>query len=219
MVNVAFRFDVDQQLSLDSSGRLNWIVEYLKQESPCFVLYFHEPHSEEPNPHYHGYAEGYKRTPTTLRNKMKEYMGVSGADYFVKSNYSVDHISYMSKGCLDPVYCQGFTPELIAEQKANGFEKPKKLSKRKTIEDKVKNGEVLTKWEMFQVMRDLREECGCAATDTKCALKHVIEVLRVNKQVIGEYKVKDYYDSMMMYDATSDFISRLDSRINPPVRY
>lgn len=96
-------------------------------------------HSDNPdNIHCHGLIYGLSVDKDTIKNWLKETLRLTPTrtqwtfpEQYKGRSVNDDFISYMSKGKLDPVWNKGFAPELVAEQKAKGYDgKAMKGSKR-----------------------------------------------------------------------------------------
>lgn len=234
-MNVCFRFAV-RDTTGSVADRLDTIAQSLasRTQEGKVLLYYHEKGRKrgDENPHYHGYLEGYNHTTNALRDWLRTNLKLTGKHDVSVKKATDKPIEYMSKGRLDPVVNLGFTQEYVDERKAQGYDGDAIASanaekrKQKTLEEKIEAGNALTKWEMLQIMMsrmDVEEKRGlttvkrriCPYTEPDLVLRVVITVLRENKQVIGEYKVKDYFDAIWAYDSPDSFISRMVKKIFP----
>ena len=103
----------------------------------------------------------------------------------------------MSKGNLDAKYIHRIEPIRVLEYKHEWITPGPKLA----VEDGkfvVKDGDKepkLTKWEMLERMQaDYTQDMS-----TKEVIDIIRKVLKKNHQVLGMYKILDYYDSIMLY--------------------
>lgn len=205
MVNVSFRVSREY----DSSG-ITHVIEPILVHSSKAIVYYHDVSN---NPHIHGYVEGYSKTPKWFRDCLKKAFSLTlKTDYSCNFNSDSNFISYMSKGKLDPIFNKGFSVDEIQLYKSKGYDKGTDIVKAPKVHDGPK-----TKWQMLQDMRDKIAKKEVWRIEDK--LEVIIHVLRDNKQVIGEYKVKDYYDTLEMYDNECSFIMRMKKKIEPPDRF
>lgn len=95
----------------------------------CEKVIFYEHSGDPQNVHVHGLILGFRKDKGTLKNWLKEALGVKPTKNewrFPEQQVNgepldANFIAYMSKGKYDPVYNKGFTLEEIAEQKAKGY--------------------------------------------------------------------------------------------------
>lgn len=124
------------------------------------------------------------------------------------------YITYMSKGTLIPVYNKGFDTVYVVERQC-AFVDYKKLNMvdGKLVRD-VEKVNKKTKAELLELMRSQVSSGGT----TREILKGICKVLMDNKEVIGQYKMLDYYDSFMMYDRKEDWIESMEAKILSRIR-
>lgn len=206
-LDIAFRVSK----AYDSSGIINVIGPIMVHASKAIVYY----HDVSDNPHIHGYIEGYSKSAKWFRETLKKQFGVKQrTEYTCNFDASSNFITYMSKGKLKPIYNQGFEEEMVNELTAKGYDKGDIVKPKKSVSEPNKP----TKWTLMKDMEDRAAKCGCLQYPTqypKCLLKHIIRVLHENKQLIGEYKVKDYFDSISMYNDGDSFVDRMCHKIFP----
>lgn len=184
-MDVAFRVTTDMEPIEFSNILLSLSGSYDK-----VIAYRHEVPG---NDHYHGLLEGYANTPEWFRKKIKSLFYLnSKMDYQCRfKDVSSSFISYMSKGTHDPVINIGYDPMVVQQLKSQGYDG--KAARR--VEDKKDK----TKYDMYEMMR--------ARIHTQMLLPrvHYLEIVQVirqilkdNRQVIGYFKIKDYYDMLML---------------------
>lgn len=188
------------------------------------VIYEHIADDEVSRTHIHGVLIGCQRKEDTLRNKF--FKGIyEKQDYELKSSYKTndgkklpvneEYIVYMSKGILIPEYHKGYTVEEINEYRLK-WKAPKTMVKvvdGKFVLDK-KEPKKKTKYELLDIMRERYKGLSVYQRDDLDAVLDIIsEVLCENKEVLGEYKCKDYYDSLMMYENRRKWRDSLRRRI------
>lgn len=152
------------------------------------------------NNHYHGLLENYRDTPEWFRKKIKKLFNLeSKAQYSCKyKDISCNFISYMSKGKLDPVINIGYDPILVSELKALGYDAKETLKTEKT------------KWDYYEMMRGRIHTMGLYPIhDYEKVVEVIRKVLMDNKQVIGFYKIKDYYDMLMLSESPGTIAEKI----------
>lgn len=124
------------------------------------VLFYE--HSDDPaNVHIHGIIRGCSVAEKTLKNWVKETLGLTptGTQWTFPQTYkdkvtgeriavNDEFVKYMSKGKYDPVYNKGYSEEFIADQKSKGFDKKdRKVDKKQTAAERYYNEFVKWLWE------------------------------------------------------------------------
>lgn len=160
-------------------------------------------HEVPGNDHYHGLLEGYSNTPEWFRKKIKSIFNIeSKMEYQCRfKDVSSSFISYMSKGTYDPVINIGFDPILVAQLKSLGYD-----GKARKIDDKKDK----TRYDMYEIMR---ARCHTMNLLPRIHYLQIVEVIRKvlkdNRQVIGFYKVKDFYDMIMLDEDPGTIADRI----------
>jgi len=126
-------------------------------------------------------------------------------------------ITYMSKGHLTPVHSIGYDPEHILNLTQQWVQPVKKLS--------VKNGKFVrqtddvpdkpkkTRRTLIEIMLDRGKDLDLNAQDTHAVLKMIRQVLVDNNEVVGMWKVMEYYDAWMMYGQEHAWINMIARKI------
>lgn len=177
------------------------------------VVYQHTADESVKRTHIHGLIEGCSRKEDTVRNKFFK----GKYEYSMKTKVDDNFITYMSKGNLDPVYVKGYDPELIVLRKSQWVSQQPKATV-KLVDGKLVKGvdetKKRTKRELIEIMRS-KYEVGMLDT---VILKMIRKVLIDNNEVIGMYKVLDYFDSLLMYSDKERWIEMMASKINSRIR-
>lgn len=176
------------------------------------IVYQHNADGTVKRTHIHGLVEGCSRKEDTVRNRFFK----GKYEYSMKTKADDTFIAYMSKGQYEPVYVKGYDPELIAQRKKEGYSPT--VTEVKAIDGKlvrtVDDSKKKTKRELIEIMRSKYEE---HMTDTNM-LKMIRKVLIDNNEVIGMYKVLDFYDALLMYSDKGRWIEMMASKINSRIR-
>lgn len=184
MVNYAVRVS-------RSSVDLRGVFDKLGKCCAQVIVY---EHPDEGNVHCHLLLMDCTVSTDTLKNYIKSTVGnVSRTDWSFKSGADLCFVSYMSKGKYDPAFVSGIEAAVVAEYKAKGYDKGaillvKGKLVRPTSEPKK------TKRELTELMISRLEPH--ASVDV--LMKMVRKVLIENNEVLGNFKVMDYVDAVMM---------------------
>lgn len=182
------------------------------------IIYQHNADTSVKRTHIHGLVFGCTRKEDTVRNRFFK----GKYDYSLKSKVDDMFITYMSKGKLDPVFVKGFDPELIGLRKSEWQDH--RITPTVDVSDKSSNKK--TKKELLRIMLETYDS-QWAEVDKKSSmrymsldsvLRHIRKILIDNNEVIGMYKVMDYYDSFMMYGNEDGWLEMVASKINSRTR-
>lgn len=189
----------------------NWIEGI---ECDKIVVYEHEADEEVSRVHCHMLILGQVRKDDALKTR---YINLYKPE--VKGNklwswkqaYDLDCLTYMAKGVLQPKYTKGFDTNELEEYRVKWVDP-------KTVNVKVENGKFVkevketdkkSKRYMLEQMRQL-----VSSTSTpREILRAIRKVLMANNEVIGQYKMMDYYDSIMMYDMKENWLIAMERKI------
>lgn len=182
------------------------------------AVYQHNADATVKRTHIHILLQECDRKYDTIRTKFMKGKFEYSMKQKQKDGRPVDdgYIAYMSKGQFDPVYVKGYDPELIAQRKKEGYSptvtEVKAIDGKlvRTVDEKAKK----TKRELIEIMRSKYVE---HMPDTEI-LKMIRKVLTQNNEVIGMYKVLDFYDALLMYSDKTRWIEMMASKINSRIR-
>lgn len=174
--------------------------EKLSQYSDKIVVYQHD---EASRVHVHGLVEGCKPSSDTLKNWIKNVVGkVERTDWsFITKDVDIGFITYMSKGKLDPVFVHNYETDLIHQYKGKWEDRPK-IYKQQRLQFVVKESPAERKMRQEDMVQEIIRRLPDRPT-TKELLEMIVQVvIKENKNVVGRYKLRDYYDT-------------ISSRVNP----
>nr|WPR18776.1 MAG: hypothetical protein [Chemarfal virus 221] len=196
-----------------SASVLSKVFEKMKTTGEMFVAY---EHPEEGNVHCHMLLMGCSVSTDTLKNYIKKEIGnVERTEWSFKSGADKDFISYMSKGKYDTVYVSGITADEVAVYKAKGYDKKAIRLEGGHLVKPIKEGLKKTKRELIELMLTKVEVANVSTLEL---LKVIRSVLMQNNEVLGNYKVMDYLDALMMYGDKhrwlDNMVSLYDKRYN-----
>jgi len=185
-------------------------------ECEKIIVFEHPADDKVANTHIHALVINGKVEYESLKTRYRKMYGaIDRSQWRFKSDVNDDYnrfITYMSKGKFVPKLSKGFDPDSIVKLVSEWVD-PKtttvKLENGKLVRD-VKETVTKTKREMLELMRS-----RMSSTDsTRDILRHIRKVLMDNNQVIGQYKMMDYYDSLMMYERESSWMYAMEQKIN-----
>lgn len=213
---------VDEQLVekfmsyLNSNCNDNWII-YAHKRSDFPTI---------KNDHIHAYIKGYKRTAETLRENIKTIFGVTRGGFSVSETYEKDGkreavnddaITYMSKGKLDPLYSK-FDSEYVYSKKIEWVEKPivaKVVLQGGKLVRQVDESKKKTK---HQLVQEMISEVGEDIRNQGRVVEVIRKVLIKNGEMVGMYKVIDFYDCVKMIGDKDSWREMICEKINSRIR-
>lgn len=190
---------------------------------PCdkLAVYEHEADEDVSRTHVHYVVFGSKIKPDAMKTRIKKIIGdIDKGDWSFQSvqkdGKALDNgsITYMSKGHLPPKLCKGYTIEEIQELTALWVE-PTPIVKKTTVV--LENGKLVrkinetdkkTKRQMLESMSALLPD-GDVST-RKAKLEAIRTVLIQNNQVLGPWKVDDYYHSLHLYKYKDSWLDMME---------
>lgn len=221
---------------------LEGFAQYLQDPGVCsrFAIYEHPADSKVERTHIHALLMGLTVSTDTLKNKITDCLKVrpkGNKEWSFKTKYKpyksntfidVDdnYITYMSKGKFEPKIYKGYTKEEIDAYKAKYV--PMGVEATIDIVDGhfvVNDNEQksLTKRQLLSLMIAKYEKIsnqGIRCPDMLCkrTMEMIGNVLRAQGEPIGENKVLDYYDSVLMYCEQSKWLDNVCHRIRQRYR-
>lgn len=209
--------------------------EELKAEK--IILYQHDADDEISRTHVHMLVIGITIKQDTLKYRYKKLYGdIDKTDWSFITSYKEDgklipitlessykFITYMSKGHLTPLICDGFDRFLILEltQKwvvpdtthvkvSNG--KFVRVPKEQVAEKKKK-----TRRDLLEIMLCRGKDNDVDSEDVRSICSIIRDVLVENNEIMGMYKVMDYYYSYVMYGSKNTFLDLIVNKIHSQV--
>lgn len=202
----------------DISG---WI---LNEKHESCVVYEHDKDDEVARTHCHIWVKGIQCSTDSLKNHIKKVIGpVDKSDWYFttvnksKEPWTDDVITYMSKGKLEPKYKNGFTDEEIDNFKSKWVVPPNPITTQDgmlVVKRVVKETNKKTKRELIQEML----ETYLPEMETHEMIELIRKVLIKNNEVLGMYKVMDFYDGLLCYGAKEKFVDMMVQKINSRIR-
>lgn len=189
-------------------------LEGLAELSDTLVIYEHEADEEVSRTHCHGLMLGCKRGQDTIRNKYFK-------NIYAKQDYSLvaktlnkvidkKFITYMSKGKLNPKYCKGVSDIEIAELTALWRDMTTKVVDAETKKKPTNIYEIceLIRKDYLDNNRKLLEDYSNSEI-----IQAIIKYHNKEKKAINAYKVRDYYDCIIMMAKPNRYIDTVGQLI------
>lgn len=204
---------------------LSGVILYIASVSEQLAVYEHESDEEVSRTHIHFLLKGCSVTKQTLKNHLPKELNMTRSDYVHSTTYldnkgdehPIDDkfIIYMSKGRLDPVFLKGFTKEDCDSYKAQWKdyknEKHPKGSMLHYVTVKQNPTEV-RKRKSDLIMLMIKQ---CANDYSHENVRNAIKKVLIDaNEIIGVYKVIDYYDTIMMRHNANRFDNMFDNIIS-----
>lgn len=171
-------------------------------------------HDDASRVHVHALLVGCTVSTDTLKNWiMKEVNGkVERSNWGFKQAPNESFITYMTKGKYEPKLVKGYTPEEIDEFKSKWVDRPQ-TDKGKLIQYRLK---IENPHEQKKRQQDMIQEIGlrykASTNQTGSELIAIIRQVVVveNKTILGRYKLRDYYDTVMMLEEKETWIHQME---------
>lgn len=204
------------------SVRLTWDYETLapvfdKMDATVIAVYEHPADKEVSRTHCHAFIWELKNPTDTVKNWIRSATGENKparTDWMFSTTWKDKHtgirhpvandgklITYMHKGRYDCKYYKGidltqlkaYESEWVDRTKSTLSVKNGKFVKKLPEE----GGKALTRWEMLDKIREIYNPDKHTEDDTLDLIRNEFER---NRQVVGMYKILDFYDALMFYE-------------------
>lgn len=156
-------------------------------------------HDESSRVHVHALVVNCKPSTDTLKNWIRSCTGkVEKTDWsFVTKDVNDKFITYMSKGKLAPSCCYGFDNDQILAYQAAWEDRPKLKQQRLTFV--VKETTEQRKMRQEDMIAEIvKRYQSLDHPRPKELIQIIYKVVAIeNRNVIGRYKIRDYYDTVM----------------------
>lgn len=195
------------------------------------IVYQHDADDEVSRTHIHMLIINSGLKPDAMKARFKTLYGeIVKTDWSFSSGFKEDgkvtpisedtsskFITYMSKGHLTPVYNHGYDPVDLLRLTQEWKEPKKMLSVKggkfvRTTED-VPEKPKKTRRTLVEVMVDRGKDQDIGDWDTKGILMMIRQVLVENNEVVGMWKVMEYYDAYMMYACKDAWLNMIVKKI------
>lgn len=223
---------VKMNLAIRVSRAYDEIRQWIEAFTATSVIaYQHEADDDVSRTHVHILVLETSIKPDALKARFKTLYGnIDKTDWSFASGFKDDgkvlpitaessqkFITYMSKGKLTPVYSVGHDPEAVLRLTQEWKEPKKQLvtkgGKFVRVTEDVPDKPKKTKRTLIEIMLDRGKDQDLQYDDTQGILRMIRDVLVENNEVIGMYKVMEYYDSWMMYGQKDAFVNMVAKKI------
>lgn len=161
-------------------------------------------HDDASRVHVHALVVKSQISTDTMKNWIKsinKQVKIEKTDWsFVTKDVDEKFITYMSKGNLAPVCCHGFTDDQILAYKNAWVDKPRTDRKMKLsyVVKETPEQRKLRQEDMLKEIERRYNENELRYQSTRELIGLIYQVVAVeNRNVLGRYKVRDYYDTIM----------------------
>ncbi len=223
-------------LAIRISRSYDDIREWCQFKAERKIVFQHDADERVSRTHIHMLVMNCSIKPDTLKYRFKKLYGdihktdwsfatefkdrESGKMIPVTPETSDKFITYMTKGHLVPVLSEGYDPFKVLEL-SQQWKDPKTTAlkveggkfvriPKQIAEEKKKK----TKRDLIEIMVCKGKDENIDSDDTTAVVNMIREVLVKHNEVIGMYKVMDYYDGYMMYADKERFVSMIVNKIN-----
>jgi hypothetical protein len=181
--------------------------------STKIVVFQHDADGSVQRTHVHMYVETTLKPDAMKARYKKVYNQIDKGDWsFKTATEDADkYITYMSKGVLDPKFVVGFEEDKLNELKSKWID-PK--ATKVVLQDGklVKQTKEITAPTKRQMLEEMIATIG-EGTTTRETLVVIRKILMKYNQVIGQYKMMDYYDSIVMYSKPESWMYSMEKLI------
>lgn len=192
---------------------LKGMWEALREECTAMIVYQHDADEETSRTHVHAVLQDLSIGVETIKYRVKSYLKTK---VFCKSDWCFqtevgrpksavtwDYITYMSKGTLEPVLIHNVTDNDIALKTSNWIPEGKGHKLYKTIRDETpeqkRKRQIDLVKEVVAHIEQVKEQGQKYGPSLE---EHVVMALQAtilkHDLVVGRYKLRDYYDAVMM---------------------
>jgi len=158
-------------------------------------------HAVPNNIHVHGLVVGCTVSTDTLKNYIRKSVGnMKSTEWSFKSADDLNFITYMAKGNLFPVIVKGFASEEISDLTSKWVDQPVRLNRNQMIQYKLKfenpqQAKMRQNDMIDAIILRINEK---AINDPEKVLEEIRQVVYVEQHtIVGRYKIRDYYDTIM----------------------
>lgn len=170
-------------------------------------------HDESSRVHVHALVVNCKPSTDTLKNWIRANAGkVEKTDWsFVQKEVNENFITYMSKGVLAPSCCYGFTSDQIEGYK-NAWENRPKLLKQQRLTFVVKETPEQRKMRQEDMIAEIvKRYQELPHPYSKDLIQIIYKVVSIeNRNVLGRFKLRDYYDTVMARVEHKDWLEAMN---------
>lgn len=209
------------------------IQDWVKELKVSKIIVFqHDADEEVSRTHVHMLLIGSVLKPDAMKARYKKLYGdidktdwsfvqvfkEDGKPVAITDENSKKFITYMTKGHIVPSLCVGYDPAEVLhlaqlwvdpERKELTVKNGKFVRKSKEIDEVKKK----SRRSLIEIMCDRGKDEDINPDDTTAVLAMIRKVLIEHNEVIGMWKVMEYYDAWMMYGHKDNWIHMIARKI------
>jgi len=189
--------------------RLVQTFSQIKDASQRVIVYQHDA----TRVHVHALIVGCTVSTDTLKNWiMREINGKMTRDsWSFKTAQNEEFITYMSKGSLTPVFVSGYQPEAIEAFRSKWVQQPPKVKSLVQYRLKLENPQE-QKLRQQDMLKEIIIRYNESQNQTPSFLISLIRQVVVieQKTLLGRYKLRDYYDTVMLTAQQDSWIKEME---------
>jgi len=189
--------------------RLEQTFSKIKDASQRVIVYQHDASRV----HVHALVVGCTVSTDTLKNwVMREINGkVTRDSWSFKTAQNEEFITYMSKGNLTPVFVSGYQPEVIEAFRSKWVQQSPKNKPLVQYRLKLENPQE-QKMRQQEMVKEIALRYNEAPVQTPSVLISLIRQVVVieQKTLLGRYKLRDYYDTIMLLQQPDTWINEME---------
>lgn len=195
-----------------SYDRLVVTFDKIKDVCDKVVVYQHDA----TRVHVHALVTGLRVSTDTLKNWVRKDVGqVPKTDWSFTAAQNDGFITYMSKGCLTPLFVKGYEDSYLEDLKSKWVDQPKKGKQLTQYRLKIENPQEQKKRQedMIKeiVLRYKESGDDIKDPDPSVLITLIRQVVLVeNRTVLGRYKLRDYYDSVLAHAAPEKWTRQME---------
>jgi len=198
------------------------------EKFPNNIVVAYEHNHNVLNVHTHFLIEGMKESTDTLKNWIRKLTGrtFKADEWSFKTKYRPDKlapeipvnrgcITYMAKGKLEPQHVTGITMEDILDLKLKWIDYKRSGKQQALTSYIVKETQAKSKLRQDQMIQEIVKRLKeFAHPKEKDILQLIRQVVIVeNKTIIGRYKVRDYFDTIIAIDTPNTWLNSMSSYV------
>lgn len=189
--------------------RLEQTFSQIKDVSQRVIVYQHDA----TRVHVHALIVGCTVSTDTLKNwVMREINGKLTRDsWSFKTAQNEEFITYMSKGSLTPVFVSGYQPEVIEAFRSKWVQQAPKSKSLVQYRLKIENPQE-QKLRQQDMLKEIIIRYNESQNQTPSFLISLIRQVVVieQKTLLGRYKLRDYYDTVMLLQQPDSWIKEME---------
>lgn len=205
-----------------SFNDMSGVIRMWSNSCDKMVVYEHEADEDVKTTHVHMIMINCKyKSQDTLCNQFRKLIDIDLKGNSLWSwehkdfkNPDEDFITYMSKGCLEPVFIKNMTNGDIEKYKSRwkNYEKKVAVPIGQIVEARVTQK---TKWELLNIMNHeiqlYQQQHPNHMITKEIRNRIIVQVLKEEKQVIGLYKVQEFSYAFSLHFDTEVFLDALNN--------